>query len=304
MKRHGLILTVLAVTAMIAGCSDEVTRLKSQNRVLADRLDEKNAQLDQLKAQRDEMSAKLEEVMGKSNLSATELMSLQEKNQEYIKAYEDLKKRYDELYDKRRPIVIGAVLPPELNTALKAFAQANPKMAEFDEKKGMVKFKSDLTFAKGSAVVGDEANTMLTELAKILGTQGAQDFAVYIAGHTDDIPIGNPETKRRHPTNWYLSAHRAIGVQKALQQAGMNPDRIAVMGFGEYQPIEANQPNHKGNPANRRVEIWVDPKGTFLVDTMEGAAPTPGKPAEPVVEGEVEEVEETTTTPMGSGIVN
>jgi flagellar motor protein MotB len=36
------------------------------------------------------------------------------------------------------------------------------------------------------------------------------------------------------------------------------------MGFGEYHPVAPNKPGKKGNQANRRVEIWIVPPGSFL----------------------------------------
>ena len=145
---------------------------------------------------------------------------------------------------------------------MKEFAEANPNIVEFDGKNGMVKFKSDLTFPPGSAQVNPGAAATLAKLVNILNADAAKTFAIYIAGHTDDIPIG--KSYKRHPTNWYLSAHRAVGVQKSLVKAGMDPRRVVVMGFGEYHPIMPNKPDKKGNPKNRRVEIWVVPAGSFL----------------------------------------
>jgi len=77
--------------------------------------------------------------------------------------------------------------------------------------------------------------------------------------------IGRPATRQKHPTNWHLSAHRAIAVEKVLAQAGMNEIRLAVMGMGEFRPIEPNKPNQEGNPRNRRVEIYIVPAGQIRI---------------------------------------
>ena len=47
----------------------------------------------------------------------------------------------------------GVVLPPELDDALSRLAEANPQLMSYDAKRGMVKLRSDLTFALGSADV-------------------------------------------------------------------------------------------------------------------------------------------------------
>jgi chemotaxis protein MotB len=148
-------------------------------------------------------------------------------------------------------------LPEAVNLELEALASQYPNMIEFLPNYGMIKFKADLTFARGSDELGPEASAALAEFASILGGTDMSGFNIYIAGHTDDMRIANPQTLLRHPTNWYLSVHRAVVVQEALENAGIAPDRLAVLGFGEYRPAEPNAASGQGNPANRRVELWI-----------------------------------------------
>jgi flagellar motor protein MotB len=42
---------------------------------------------------------------------------------------------------------------------------------------------------------------------------------------------------------------------------GISSERMSVRGFGEFRPIAPNKPEKKGNPQNRRVEIYIVPKG-------------------------------------------
>ena len=157
---------------------------------------------------------------------------------------------------------VGQVaLPPELNTALTDWAsQIGSDVVSFDQQTGIVRFKSDLLFAKGSDAVDNQMVANLQSLAGILNSSSAEGFDVLIVGHTDDIRIGSV-TQRMHPTNWHLSAHRAISVEKILADSGVSSTRIAVMGMGEFKPIEPNLPNKGGNPKNRRVEIYIVPAG-------------------------------------------
>ena len=157
-------------------------------------------------------------------------------------------------------------LPPELSGALAEWArQAGANMVDYDEKTGVVRFKSDLLFEKGADTVQAEALGQLEKLAQILSSPAAEGFDILIVGHTDDIPILKPATLAIHPTNWHLSAHRAIAVEKVIAAAGMNEIRIAVMGMGEFRPIEPNLSNNKGNPRNRRVEIYIVPAGQIRI---------------------------------------
>jgi len=158
----------------------------------------------------------------------------------------------------------GMVVPPTVNVALERLAADNPNMIEYMPAHGMVKSKTDLTFPKGKDELQAGAAEALRQFAHIVNSAEAQQFNIYIAGHTDDIPIKNPQTLRRHPTNWYLSVHRAVVVEEALENAGIDPSRLAVMGFGEYHPTVPNASGRQGNAANRRVEIWIVPPNQFL----------------------------------------
>jgi chemotaxis protein MotB len=192
--------------------------------------------------------------------------------------YDKLQADFKELYDKYQkavesgpePMPVGmAILPAQLDKALRDFARENPDLVEYLPKYGMVKLKSDLTFAPGSVAVKRSTGDALRRFVNIMQQPGAQRFHVYIAGHTDNIPIEKPSTKQKHPDNWYLSVHRAVAVQKIMTSGGLTPERMGVMGFSKYHPIEPNKPNQKGNEANRRVEIWIVPPDRFLTAAQE-----------------------------------
>jgi chemotaxis protein MotB len=155
----------------------------------------------------------------------------------------------------------GAALPVELSTMLEDFAKQQPDLVTFDESKGIVRFKSDLLFEKGSDVVAPTAVEAVKSLCGILNSEQGKKFDIIIAGHTDDIPILKPATKAKHPTNWHLSAHRAISVLDAMANNNIEQKRMSVRGFSEYRPVAPNKPNKEGNPQNRRVEIYIVPKG-------------------------------------------
>jgi chemotaxis protein MotB len=134
-------------------------------------------------------------------------------------------------------------------------------LVSFDAARGIVKFKSDLLFEKGSDEVAPTAMEAVKALCGILNTDQAKEFDIIIAGHTDDLPILKPETKAKHPSNWYLSAHRAISILDVMTGNGIASERASIRGFGEHRPIVPNEPDKKGNPQNRRVEIYIIPKG-------------------------------------------
>lgn len=183
----------------------------------------------------------------------------------------------------------GPILPPELDEQLMALASTNPNLMTYDPDRGMVKFRSDLTFALGSAEVKSGAQTSLKQLAAIIGSPAASAYEARIVGHTDNVPIKKGPTKLKHPTNWHLSVHRAIAVKDILENAGVQPVRMNVSGYGEYRPVVQN--GASGAEANRRVEIYLTP--STASSTAAAAAPKPmqTRPANPAVQ-EVQVIEQ------------
>ena len=148
-----------------------------------------------------------------------------------------------------------SALAPEVNALLLALVEQYPDILEYNEKTGMLRFKSDVTFDSGSAKLSSKASEVLAKFANILNTPAAQDLEVRVIGHTDNVRISKPATLKDHPTNVYLSAHRAISVREALVKDGVGSNRFMVGGYGEYRPIALN--SKKGNEENRRVEVYL-----------------------------------------------
>ena len=206
--------------------------------------------------------------------SAQDQIALLEQNIASLQdSYSKLKDLYDQATKGQLPVPLaGPLLGPELDKLLQEFAAKYPDLVEYLPKYGMVKFKADLTFEKGSDAVSAGAADALKRFAEIINGPVATRFNIYIAGHTDDIPIKRPETIRLHPTNWHLSVHRSLAVIKVLTEAGVAQPRMGSMGFSKYHPVEANAPGEKGNPKNRRVEIWIVPPDRFLTGAMDEAS--------------------------------
>jgi chemotaxis protein MotB len=171
----------------------------------------------------------------------------------------------------------GSSLPVPLIGELTTFAQQNPDIVEFDDKKGLVKFKSDVAFSPGSAIVKPEVKGVIDRLAGILNGPTASNYELMVVGHTDNMPVSNPATKKAgHLDNWYLSAHRAIAVSQTLISQGTSARRIEVAGCADQRPIVPNDSEaNKGK--NRRVEV-------FILPTTIGSSPAPIAPQPPVVQ--------------------
>lgn len=116
-------------------------------------------------------------------------------------------------------------------------------------------FQSEVLFASGSAELGPEGVVRIAQLAETLleiskKIPGELPWILQVDGHTDNKPINTPQ----FPSNWELSAARAIAVVKFLASRGIPYDRLAASGFGEHQPLgKGTDPVSLSH--NRRIEL-------------------------------------------------
>ena len=240
---------------LLNGCGSDLQDLRIQNNTQRERIAELESDLQTGILQLDQLKRKLAAAHGSSGI---EIQTLQ---QEIAALEEDIAKKKALIASMQERLLLGGgALPVELSTLLEDFA-AKHDIVTFDSSRGMIKFKSDLTFERGSDKVQSSAVQAIKLLCGILNAEEAKGFDVIIAGHTDDVPIGRPATRAKHPTNWHLSAHRAIGVLNVMAGNKISSTRLSIRGFSEYRPLEANKPNKGGNPQNRRVEIYIVAKG-------------------------------------------
>ena len=185
-------------------------------------------------------------------------------------ALDALQKRYEDLLAQVNAL---SPLPESVNSRLRELADANPEIFEYDEKRGMLRFKSDVTFDLGSAKLTAKAESVIAKVASILNTSEARDLEVRVVGHTDNVPIRKSSTAAQHPTNIHLSAHRSISVRDALASDGVDANRFMVAGYGEFRPIASN--SARGNEMNRRVELYLVPMPAVEAVSTRSANPAP-----------------------------
>ena len=113
-----------------------------------------------------------------------------------------------------------------------------------------------ILFDSGRAEVKPGGLVVLGKVIEILRT--VTDKAVRIEGHTDNVPITGA-LAQRYPSNWELSAARAITVARYLQKQAIDPAGLSATGFGEYKPVADNS-TVEGRAKNRRIEIVLVPK--------------------------------------------
>ena len=116
-------------------------------------------------------------------------------------------------------------------------------------------FQSEVLFDPGQADVNVAALPQLDSLAAAilqLETEIPTDinWVLRIDGHTDSRPISNA----RFPSNWELSAARAISVAQYLVSQGVSPNRLVAAGFGEFTPLDPTETD-EAYRRNRRIEF-------------------------------------------------
>jgi chemotaxis protein MotB len=254
MRIISLSLTSLLVLSLVlcAGCADPCANLKGLNATQQEKIATLEGKISAAQLELAQCTGQLDAARNRGDISSGSL-------QQQVAALEAAMRDKNSLIEnlQRQLLKGGVALPPELTATLRDWAAANANVVAFDEASGVVKFKTDVLFEKGSDVLTAEATEAIKSLAGIMNSETAKDFDVLVAGHTDDIPVSKPETKAKHKDNWYLSAHRGVSVVELLTSSGLAPERVSARAFGEFRPLEPNGPNKQGNKINRRVEIFI-----------------------------------------------
>jgi chemotaxis protein MotB len=246
----------------LTGCvpAEQYAAVKMRAEQLAEQLGHSQTEIAEANARADAANRQLAAVNNNGSTNSALAANLQQQNADLQKEADSWKQKYEDSVGLLGKANVGQnALSPVLTNELTTFAQQNPDLVDFDPIRGMVKFKSDVTFAVGDATVTAKAKEVLTRFASILNSSGADGYELMIAGHTDSTPVTNPTTmKHGHFDNWYLSSHRAIAVGHELVTDGVNSGRLAVTGYADKRPIASNS-TESGKQLNRRVEVLILP---------------------------------------------
>jgi chemotaxis protein MotB len=110
-------------------------------------------------------------------------------------------------------------------------------------------------FRSGESALRPEARPFLEAIGEVLIEL---DRHVRVEGHTDNVPIATAQ----FPSNWELSATRAVTVVRTLsEQYGLQSDHLTAVGHADSRSITDNlTPENRAK--NRRVEIVVQERKT------------------------------------------
>ena len=118
-------------------------------------------------------------------------------------------------------------------------------------------FQSEVLFESSQAALNPAGRVELDKLAGALVSLDHEippdiPWIIRVDGHTDKKPIQSAQ----FPSNWSLSAARAIAVVQYLISKGVPAQRLAAAGFGEFQPLDAGD-GDAANRRNRRIELKI-----------------------------------------------
>jgi len=142
----------------------------------------------------------------------------------------------------------------------------NKITVELDETNGILRLPGRLLFDASKAQLQPDGEKALSLLAKEMlpvvqkgcGESPLKWEAIYIEGHTDNIPI-----REDFPSNWHLSSARAISTYNALLLAEPGLAKqfnhqqkavIGISGYGDQRPV-ADNVTEEGRQKNRRIDI-------------------------------------------------
>jgi chemotaxis protein MotB len=148
----------------------------------------------------------------------------------------------------------------EIQSALKKQESQKLISVSQNERGLTVHLMEELLFTSGSADLKASSLGTLDTLAAVL--KGLPND-LRVEGHTDDVPIHTAA----FPSNWHLSVGRALNTAFYLiEKHALNPDKISVVGYSEYQPLVPNT-SAENKMKNRRVDIVITVSSNPTTDT-------------------------------------
>ncbi|MBQ0051570.1 MAG: flagellar motor protein MotB [Treponema sp.] len=144
-----------------------------------------------------------------------------------------------------------SLFAPEVNSAKITLSS--------DERGLVISLASDAFFEQGSAELNiDETRDILLKLSKFFQDSDLKNRRFRIEGHTDSTPYAG----ELYPSNWELSAARAVNVLHYLADFGVNEKQFSIAGYADTRPMFSND-TKEGQAYNRRVDVVILDEGHF-----------------------------------------
>jgi chemotaxis protein MotB len=239
--------------------ADDAKAAKDREAALQEQLNNVNAQLhamqeerDKLRKQLDDATALTGELKKRLEKLGQNVDKLTSEKGALAQTLEDAKARLEELRRQKAAAEARAATFRNLVAKLRSMIDAGQLKVVIRDGRMLIQLPNDVLFDSGKTNIKPDGQAALAKVAQVLSGIGDRKFLV--AGDTDNVPIHTSH----FPSNWELSTARAVEVTKFLVQNGMKPEVLAAAGYGEWDPVAANDtPEHRAQ--NRRIEIVLQP---------------------------------------------
>jgi len=212
------------VTVGNADLVRQMDELKVLNQALQDRLKQAGQSLDKIGAEKGSLADSLAE----TRKQLDELKRQQAAAEARVAQFQELIRRFQKLADAGKLKVV------------------------LRQGRMIIELPTDVLFDSGKSDVKGAGRDTILEVGKVLASMPDRQFQV--AGHTDNVKISTS----RFPSNWELSTARAVEVVKLLVDAKVKPSNLSAAGYGEFDPVAAND-TADNKSKNRRIEITLVP---------------------------------------------
>jgi chemotaxis protein MotB len=122
--------------------------------------------------------------------------------------------------------------------------------------------ESDVLFPVGRAELSPDGEVQILKLADTIKQIAGQippkiNWVLDVDGYADKQPINGGQ----FPSNWELSAARAISVVNLLVKQGVPPEHVSATAFGDNHPLDAGD-SQEAFARNRRIELRLTDYGS------------------------------------------
>jgi len=254
---------------LLSGCVTESTFIELE-KDYQNHVAQSNEQIAEFKKQIERLEVELHK--SKTNISGLEVEKrkletekLQLTNQldnvkdNVIQLKQDLHRKKTIINTQKKVIAQVNETKQQIEHSLKK--QIASQEIKLEEMEGKLKltFVDKILFNSGSATINIKGKEALLQIAESLRDQKQNYNTIRVEGHTDNIPIAEGPLKKIFPSNWELSAARAISVVRFLElDGGIDPLRMCISAYSFYRPVDTNE-TPEGRIQNRRIEIILTP---------------------------------------------
>jgi len=229
---------VVVYEARLAAKDSELATVTTEREVLRKRLDESTVLVGELKARLEKLGQNVEKLVSERGHLARVLA--------------DANARLEDVRREKAAAEARAAMFRDLVARLRSMIDAGTLKVSIRDGRMLLAMPNDVLFDSGRTEIKRDGQAALVQVAGVLATIADRHFLV--AGHTDTVPIHTS----RFPSNWELSTARAVEVTKFLIANGMRSELLAAAGYGEFDPVAANDTPER-RAQNRRIEIVLQP---------------------------------------------